>query len=321
MTCYPGYLIPFALALCLHVQADSSKTPPVLTAVKLIGATAHTPINEMSGLIKSRTYPDVYWVHNDSGDSPRLFAIEKNGNVIITEYMKKGFHGEVVEANKKPWQGIEILLAANQDWEDIAIDNDRLYIADLGNNDNARRDMGIYVLYEPNPRAVHVSRILQYIPVRYPEQQKFPAEQWHFDSEGMFFDDGKLYFLTKHRQPGKPMEWEAGVNLYRLDTFKTSEANVLTKVDSNEHVLLATGADVSLDGSHLAVLTYSALWVFEKPRVSSQWLSGKSQVLPLDYSVTGQAEAVCWSDNETILISNEQRQIFEINLGDIPDFD
>ena len=275
----------------------------------------------MSGLIKSRTYPDVYWVHNDSGDSPRLFAIEKNGNVIITEYMKKGFHGEVVEANKKPWQGIEILLAANQDWEDIAIDNDRLYIADLGNNDNARRDMGIYVLYEPNPRAVHVSRILQYIPVRYPEQQKFPAEQWHFDSEGMFFDDGKLYFLTKHRQPGKPMEWEAGVNLYRLDTFKTSEANVLTKVDSNEHVLLATGADVSLDGSHLAVLTYSALWVFEKPRVSSQWLSGKSQVLPLDYSVTGQAEAVCWSDNETILISNEQRQIFEINLGDIPDFD
>ena len=64
-------------------------------------------------------------------------------------------------------------------------------------------------------------------------------------------------------------------------------------------------------------MTYSALWVFEKTG-DAQWLSGKASELPLDYNVTKQAEAVCWDDDETILISNEQREIFEIKLVDIP---
>jgi len=29
-------------------------------------------------------------------------------------------------------------------------------------------------------------------------------------------------------------------------------------------------------------------------------------------------EAVCWDDDETILVSNEQREIYEIKLADIP---
>lgn len=306
------------LVSSVYGQKDkkSGTTPADMSMVKLVGTTAHKPINEMSGFVKSRTYLDVYWVNNDSGDTPRIFAVNKNGNVIMPAYMQNDFYADIKEEGKKPFAGIEILLAANQDWEDIAVDDDHIYIADLGNNANARRDMGVYMLYEPNPRVTVASRVLKHIPIRYPEQKEYPARQWHFDSESMFVADGNLYFLSKHRQPGELSKWEAGVNLYRLDSYDTLKANVLTKVDSFADLSVATGADVSPNGKHLAVVTYSALWVFEKTG-DAQWLSGKASELPLDYNVTKQAEAVCWDDDETILISNEQREIFEIKLMDI----
>ncbi|HJP49533.1 MAG TPA: hypothetical protein QF611_00735, partial [Pseudomonadales bacterium] len=305
----------------LQSSAQTSTPPPEmeLSPLKLVGTTTHEPVNEMSGLVKSQRFPGVYWVHNDSGDDPRLFAIEKNGNVIIPDFMKGDFHGKVEAKGKQPWPGTKILLAANQDWEDIAIDEDRIYIADVGNNGNARRDMGIYVLYEPNPRALHESRILEYLPVRYPEQHQYPAEKWHFDSESVFIADGELHLLTKHRQPGQHLLSESGVNLYRLDSDHTSEVNILTKVDSHNQVTFATGADLSPDGSHLAVVSYTALWVFDRPEDGSSWLSTKTRMLPLSIQISRQIEAVCWDSNETILISNEQRQIFEIKLEHIPE--
>ncbi|HIG43196.1 MAG: hypothetical protein ABGY96_03285 [bacterium] len=310
-------LLMLVLFACGHLHAETEGTD--ISPLKLIGSTTHDAINEMSGLVKSKRFPNVYWVHNDSGDSPRLFAIDRTGRVIITDFLKDEFYGEAEKKGKASWPGIKILLAANQDWEDIAIDEDRIYIGDVGNNGNARRDMGVYTLFEPNPHAVHESRISSFIPIRYPEQHQYPALKWHYDSESMFMADGKLYFLTKHRQPNKHDSWEQGVHLYRLDSYNTTKTNVLTRVDSHEQLTLATGADLSPDGSRLAIVAYTALWVFEKPDQGDNWLSGKSKMLPLDYRITRQLEAVCWDDDDTLLISNEQREIYEVDLKDIPD--
>jgi hypothetical protein len=296
--------------------------PPVNIAdtnhLTQIAVVSNSGIGEMSGLVKSQRFPGVYWVHNDSGDSPRIFAIDRQGNVIITEYLRNRFYGEEEEPGKELWPGLSIHLAANGDWEDIALDGDYLYIADLGNNANARRDMGVYVLYEPNPRAVHQSRILKFLPIRYPEQENYPANEWHFDSESMFVANGKLFFLTKHRQAGKPMEWQSGVNLYRLETSYTDRVNLLKKIDSNPRITLATGADISPDGKHLAILSYTGLWVFDRPRFGDKWVSGRPRMMVLNPAITRQVEAVCWDDEETILISNEQRDIFEVKLANIP---
>jgi hypothetical protein len=291
--------------------ADIKSGSSIMTPIARV---SNSEIAEMSGLVKSRRFPDVYWVHNDSGDSPRLFAIDRQGNVIITNYLRNQYYGEHEEPGKELWQGFPIQLAANNDWEDIALDGDFLYIADLGNNENARRDMGVYVLYEPNPRAVRQSRILKFLPIKYPEQNNYPANEWHFDSESLFVAEGKLYFLTKHRQAGKPMQWQRGVNLYRLETSYTDRANILKKIDSNDSITLATGADISPDGTKLAILSYTALWVFDKPRFGNKWVSGRPRMMALDPKVTRQIEAVCWDDDETLLISNEQRDIFEVKL-------
>ena len=277
-------------------------------------------VNEMSGIVKSRRFDNVYWVHNDSGDQPRLFALDGDARIIFPGFLRRDFSAEVAEQGKTPWPGHAIAVAANVDWEDIAVDGDMLYIADMGNNGNARRDLGVYAVPEPNPRAVELTRPLAFWPVRYPEQDSWPARQWHYDSEAMFVADHQLYFLTKHRQPGKIDKFEAGAMLYRLDTRHTDRYNDLVKVDQHDLLAVATGADLAPNGQLLAVVTYQDLWLFEKPATGDQWLSSKAYRLPLARRQIKQVEAVTWVDNNTLLLGNEQGELYQVERSSVPAF-
>ena len=64
-------------ALSLYGVQEPPKNP-----FELIGHVSTRNIDEASGIVKSSRYPDTYWVHNDSGDSARIFAIHANGTVI-----------------------------------------------------------------------------------------------------------------------------------------------------------------------------------------------------------------------------------------------
>lgn len=297
-------------------RAPGERNGPV---VKLLDITAPA-ITEMSGLVKSRRFDDVYWIHNDSGDSSRLFPVDHEGHPVFPDYLHRYYYGESAEPDKKVWPGLAIELATNIDWEDIAVDDDFVYIADMGNNANVRRDLGVYVVPEPNPREIDRTRALRFIAVRYPDQHAFPARQWHYDCEAIFVFDGKLYFLTKHRQPGKIDAWEKGTVLYRLDSTEAGVVNTLTRVDDNPVAYLVTGADTSPDGEWLAVLCYTELWLFPKPARGDKWLSGKARRIPLSFAFTGQAEAVAWKDNETIILGNEKNEWFTVSAKDIPEY-
>ena len=267
--------------------------------VRTIGRVEHEALEEISGIVKS-ALGDFYWVHNDSGDEARLFAIDADARVLRPPYMR------VPEAD---WPGHVIDSAWNFDWEDIALADGVLYIADVGNNGNARRDLGVYVVNEPDPLAIPRMRTLKFLPVRYPDQKNYPANLWHFDCEAVFVADDKLYFITKHRRPGEIGGFEAGAKLYRLDTSFTDRENVLTLVGTHEGVFLATGADLSPDGSRLAVSTYDALWIFDRPAHGDNWLSGTAWRLDLDRLVVKQLEAVTWDHAETLRLVNEDRDV------------
>ena len=140
------------VSLSLFVFADADQL------LEKTGSVTFGPISEMSGIVKSKQYDDVYWVHNDSGDKPRLFALDANWKVIIPPFLKSGYastseqHAKSeADSKMKGWPGNTIEAASNIDWEDITTDGDMLYVADMGNNGNARRDLGVYVIPEPNP--------------------------------------------------------------------------------------------------------------------------------------------------------------------------
>lgn len=302
------------LALLLHAQAQPA--PGTLLQPAVHARVVSRPIDEMSGIVKSRRHPDTWWVHNDSGDSARIFAIRSDGSSILPTYSKFTRYGDTPEDGKQQWEGFEVLYAQNVDWEDIALDDNYLYIADVGNNMNLRKDLAIYAISEIDPTASTRSAVVQKWPVHYPEQTSFPPMDWHYDAESLFVSDGMLYLITKHRHTGAIGGFKAGANLYRLDTRHADRSNALVLADSTELITAATGADLSPDGQTLAVISYQDLFLFDRPAEGDAWLSSTYRRIPLDRGVTEQAEAVAWEDDETLLITNEQRAIFRLGVAD-----
>lgn len=305
----PLWTLMALIALPLsQVQAEGPRK------LAVIGQFLHKPLSEISGIDRSETYKDVWWVHNDSGDTPRLFAVDGQGKIIFPGYLKGRYHAETATPKKQAWPGLRVKLAANIDWEELVVSGDKIYIADVGNNGNARRDLGVYMIKEPNPRATDRMRIQAHYPVVYPDQKQYPAKLWHFDCEAVFASQGTLFFLTKHRVAGQIRRAQYGTKLYCMKTKHTDKDNVLTLLGQHKKLLCPTAADLSPNGQRLAVLCLNSVWIFEKPKKGDNWLAGKSQSIELRFEQILQAEGLCWDDDETLRVCNEQRSIFSLPL-------
>jgi hypothetical protein len=285
-----------------------------------VGRVDHPPVDEMSGIVKSRRYENVWWVHNDSGDRPRLFAIDSTGGVHLAPWRDERFaagRAATDSTGRPPWPGLALGNAAHIDYEDIALSDSTLYVGDIGNNGNARRDLGIYVVPEPYFYARR-TRPMTHLRVRYPEQTTFPAQQWHYDAEGLFVDDGTLHVLTKRRKGQQIGQLEPGTTLYRLGTEHPHRVNTLTLVDRHDSIAPPTAAALSPSGDRLAVLCTTGVWIFPRPADGTHWLSTEPRRIPLSEARLRQAEAVTWDDAQTLRITNENRDVFVLPLAERP---
>lgn len=244
-------------------------------------------INESSGLVASRRFPGLYWTHNDSGDTADIFAVDGQGKLV-----------------GKP---VRLLGATNVDWEDIAADEaGNLWIGDFGNNLNARTDLCLYVLPEPDPTVEDRARVTRRIAIRFPDQTLFPPRRWEYDAEALFVAFGKPYVLTKHRG-------SSTTKLYRLDEEDDGFSAPLTLVGTFDIGGMVTAADASPDGGRIAVLTYSALWLFDA-RAGDDYFGGRIRWLPI---WAGQCEGICLDADGSIVIGNEQGQLFRLQPEDL----
>ncbi len=303
------------MSLVLTLGAFLLVSPLTLTPFAVV---EHAPLNELSGLAQSRRSPGVYWAHNDSGDTPRLFAIREDGRTVWPEHLRETYFVGREGGGKLSYPGLRIAPARNVDWEEIVLDDDTLYVMDVGNNGNARRDLGVYALREPNPLQDTAAQPFAFYPVRYPDQTAFPPSAMQFDCEAAFAFRGKLYFLTKHRILG--VIPDTGTNLYRMDTRHTDQDNVLVKIEGRTGLGgWVTAADLSPDGKTLAVLCHlpvASVWLFETPSEGDRFLSSPARrriLLGL-----GQCEALAWIDAKTLLIGNEAGQLFKLAASDCP---
>ncbi|HXV74736.1 MAG TPA: esterase-like activity of phytase family protein [Candidatus Polarisedimenticolaceae bacterium] len=300
--------VSIRLAIAVLGAAAACHVPAVAGGLEPIATLGHPPLGEVSGIARS-SRPGVFWVHNDSGDRARVFAVTLDGEPVVPIDPDR-------RRAKRDWPGVELPGATNVDWEDIAFEDGTLYIADTGNNGNARRDLGLYLVREPDPHAAHRTEAVRFLPLRYPDQTAYPAEDWEFDCEALFVDRGTPYFLTKHRAAGQWLGFLPGTKLYRLDT-RSTEDNVLTLVGKRADLMMPTAADLSPDGRQLAVLTYMDLWIFDRPAEGDDWLSGPARRLPLDRARARTNEAIAWADDRTVIIANEERRLFRLDVAEL----
>ncbi|MCK6525206.1 hypothetical protein L6R49_27695 [Myxococcota bacterium] len=246
-------------------------------------------VAEPSGLIKSRAHAGVFWTHNDSGDSARIFAVDGQGALLAE---------------------LPVEDAKNIDWEDLTLDSaGRLWIGDIGDNTNTREDLALYLL-DAEPSLSGPAVASRRVPIRYPDRD---PELLDFDAEALFADGERLYILTKHRSG------DLSTTLYavpdplgggEVTLSRISELNI--GGDPRRYGGMVTAADLSADGETLAVLSYHALFLFGRPEDGQDWLSRPLKEIPLDQGALEQCESVAW-DGDALLITNEDRAMFRVN--------
>lgn len=277
------WLLALAVVLAPAPQASAQILSFLIPSGKLDLAL----VPECSGLVQSLRYNGVFWTLSDSGNQPVIVPVTARGKIA------PGWNGPV-----------RIEGVNNNDWEDLALDaKGNLIIADVGNNSGRRKQLMLHFVKEPKPGAT-TAKPTRTLRVHYEDQREASPD---YDCEAVFEAGGKIFFLTKHRT-------DTRTRLYRLDGDSTKRSNPLRLVDSFEIGGMVTGADTSPDGKLVAVLTYTALWVFEFDPKTGNIFTGSVRRTPI---FAWQAEGVAFDGNESIVIGNEGGQLFRVPLSDL----
>ena len=223
-------------------------------------------------MVASREQPGVLWVHNDSGDSARIFAIDTSGETLGV------FNVAGVEAT---------------DWEDMSLgagpkpgpgSQPWLYIGDIGDNAEKRDSISVVRIPEPDAAEAEGGQVevsdAQVLELTYPDGAH-NAETLLVDP-----DDGELVIVTKgdstgvYHLPG-PIAEEGAYEL-----IKVPEAKIPLTV--------TTGGDISPLGDFVIVRTYieARLWLRPPGTGLAQAFAGEPCVVPLNLEIQGETLAI-----------------------------
>jgi hypothetical protein len=232
-------------------------------------------LTEASGIVESRKAPGVLWIHNDSGDSARVFAAGKDGKDLGTY----SFQG-----------------ASATDWEDIAIGpgpmqgESYLYMGDIGDNAMARANIRIYRVVEPlvdlngGPKNVTLTGVETFTLV-YPDSPH--------NAETLLVDPktGDVYIVTKSSNGVSPI-FRAAAPLSNAGTIIMEAAGSRTfGAPPLPGGPLTTGGDISAQGDLIAIRTYPGAFVWRRPSGMSiaDALQGEPCVIPIESEPQGEA--------------------------------
>ncbi len=252
-------------------------------------------LSENSGIEKI-SEKGLLWIIEDSGNKDHIYGVNNKGKII---------------------KEINIKNAENIDWEDIAKDNDgNLYIGDFGNNNNNRKDLKIYKVSNPDNvkgDELKATKISFY----YPEQLNFPPKKnkLFYDAEALLYFKKHLYIFTKNRS--KPFDGKT--LLYRIPATKGNhKATLIGSFKTCKQYLhcAVTAASISPDKKRVAILSHDKVWVFTDFK-SDNFFKGNVQEIPLDHY--SQKEGLCFKNNNTLLISDEDnilvgRSLYSLKL-------
>lgn len=259
----------FYLLLLLGTSLFSQENIEVLSVLP-------SEISETSGLI---FHNGKLISHNDSGNSAQLFEIDTTSYQIT--------------------RIVTISNVENIDWEDLAQDEQYIYIGDFGNNIGIRTDLSIYrISKEDYNQTDRVSA--EKISFAYEDQTDFAnTGNSDWDAESFFVLDDQLILLTK--------QWKSfGTVAYSLP--KTPGEFTAKRMDSYPIDGLVTGATYNPLSEVLFLIGYSQFlgsFVTSVTDVTSNAIfDGTVTRTSLSIGLA-QVEAIAYSDIDTYFFSSE----------------
>ena len=238
-------------------------------------------INETSGL---EFYNKNFITHNDSGDGPSLYVFNENGDLIKTMDLNKDSNFEI----------------ENNDWEDIASDDEYLFVADTGNNFGNRDNLNIIRISKKDNYSVD-----GIIEVSYADQETFfPRPKHKYDAEAIIIINEQLVLFSKDRE-------NLNTDLYLVDKFDKGPQKLTSEVAFNVNSLI-TGGDYNNELNFLALVSYNSkgsqyLILFERFDLENlEENTFKKYKIPLERA---QIESIKIIDKNTFWVTSEDEGI------------
>ncbi|MFD1769053.1 hypothetical protein [Sphingobacterium suaedae] len=248
-----------------------------------LGKITDSRLGELSGLIVSRQSSSLFWTHNDSGDSARIFLIDDKAQTKIT-YLLEGVRGI--------------------DTEDIACfqrgGKNFVVLADIGDNRAVRKEVKLYIFEEPlwdgkmHHDIISAEAITQ-VTLRYEDGAR--------DAEALFIDPLDLtgYIISKR-------DFQVGVYPFSLDNALVGQSLVL-KRKFDLPMTFVTAADMTRDGAGLLIKNLTQVFYWERKRNETilQMLGRKPRTLT--YQPEPQGEAICFGDLRGVFYTISERPL------------
>ena len=302
----PAKLLPFLAALALAHTACST-LPPISEAFgppEIVAEIQDDRLNEISGMGCSLRQPGVLWVHNDSGDKPRLFAVGPDGKTMGI---------------------LDVTNVRARDWEEMVVfemDGKKfILIADVGDNGSVRQDTIIYILEEPDPAdfAINFTQEIEACAVI-----RFRYEDGPRDCEGVAVDipNREILLISKRTEP--PVLYRLPLTPTRDDddsalvAKRSVSLNGIVPPTAVERAIpgrlgqyrsQVTAFDISPDDQTAAVLTYGNIYLYHRSENSSwsEALAGEPTRIPVQG--LPQSESICFDEGgATLLLTTEANQ-------------
>jgi hypothetical protein len=269
----------------------SAQTAKVATVQPIVRYQQMPMLAENSGMI---WWNNLLWQHNDSGGEPAIYASDTASNIIQRRIgLKGGF---------------------NIDWEDIAQDEEFIYVADAGNNINgARPKFMVYKIDKSmivdSPRNLTIQPEL--ITFKYEDMPEKPvpveANSTDWDCEAMIAYRNKLYLFTKQWKGNKTVVYELS---------KEAGMQTAKRRDSLDVGGLITGADVHTGSGRLVLSGYTKagqrfLYMFNNFK-GDNFFSGQKRKIWL--AGPAQTESVAFINEKLLFIGSEAISVLKQKL-------
>jgi hypothetical protein len=223
---------------------------PAVSGSTVTGTVRDPALDEISGVVVGHHLRGVLWVEEDSGNEAAVYALESTGEVVAT---------------------VALDGATNQDWEDLAWADGRLFVGDIGDNEHARSEVQVYVFAEPRDRDVPSVEATMF---------RLRYEGGPRDAEAMFVDprDEILYVIEK-----QTVARDSTVFAIALDDMRSGSVGVLRAVG---RIPMSTVTAADLGPAGISVRNYLVTRVFpwSEDRSVPSTLDGMSCLVALGSS-------------------------------------
>lgn len=248
-------------------------------------------INEASGIASSYLTPDAVWMHNDSGDEPRLFLVGRDGSTLAVL--------NIPQEKPLDWEDMCSFRTEDQAW---------LVVADMGDNAENRgpKDQGgkrapCRLLLIPEPE-VDLSLKGAELTGKVFGTIEFTFEDGARDCESIAVDAERreIMLVSKSRF--------LDCGLYRIP-LTLSEGRTIEQAArlSTISVLMATAMDISPDHRRMIVISPLSGVIIDR-RAGESWAEAsrrpaKTLMLPS----RRQGETVCFQNNSGVILLNSEK--------------